>query len=88
MRAGGAVRNAWLQQSGPCPVSWTVRVPLSESDWVNVGDGGDSAVEPSVVAPLASLLRRSIQPKLARAVHERPAPVSPPRIPAAALPLA
>jgi UDP-GlcNAc:undecaprenyl-phosphate GlcNAc-1-phosphate transferase len=67
MRAGGEVREAWLQDAGPCAVSWTLRVPLAAGEWINVGDGVDLAVEPSAVAPLADLLYRAIAPRLAAA---------------------
>jgi len=74
MRVDGVTRDAWLQDPSRCDVSWTLRVPLSATDWVNIGDGIHSAVEPSVVAPLACLLRRTMGP--ATAVRERPAPAS------------
>jgi UDP-GlcNAc:undecaprenyl-phosphate GlcNAc-1-phosphate transferase len=80
MRAGGAVREAWLQGPGPCAVSWTLRVPLPARDWVNIGEGFDSAVEPSVVAPLADLLHRAFEPRLAPGGWERAA-VAPEALP-------
>ncbi len=76
MCAGGAVRDTWLQEPEPSVVFWTLRIPLSASEWVNIGGGADSAVEPSVIAPLANLLRRAIAPRLAPAFHQRPARVS------------
>lgn len=95
MRAEGVVRDAWLQAPGPCAVSWTMRVPLADSDWVNIGEGFDSAVEPSVIAPLANLLHRAIGARLTAGGCERaaaaPEPVpslDPPRIAAATVPVA
>jgi hypothetical protein len=88
MRADGALREAWLQGPGPCAVSWTLRVPLAASDWVNIGEGFDSAVEPSVVAPLADLLHRAIGPRLAPAGCERAAAApEAPRIAAVTVPV-
>ena len=89
MRAEGAVRDAWLQGSGPCAVSWTMRVPLAAGDWVNIGEGFHSAVEPSIIAPLAALLHRMMGPKLAPPSREpAAAEAEAPRIAAVGVPIA
>jgi UDP-GlcNAc:undecaprenyl-phosphate GlcNAc-1-phosphate transferase len=95
MRAQGTVRDAWLQGPGPRAVIWTMRVPLAAGDWVNIGEGFASAVEPSVIAPLADLLRRAIGPKLAPAGSERTAAapegvpaLDPPHIAVVTIPMA
>jgi UDP-GlcNAc:undecaprenyl-phosphate GlcNAc-1-phosphate transferase len=93
MRLDGAVRETWLRRPGSFAASWTLRIPLSPSDYVNVGDGLGSAVEPSVVGPLASVLRRCLEPKLGRiGVQRAPLPqdypgLDAPRIPAVSVPL-
>ncbi|MGD0199883.1 MAG: MraY family glycosyltransferase [Bryobacteraceae bacterium] len=43
---------------------WTVHVPLSESEYVTIGQEFRSGAQPLVVAPLADVLRRSLSPKL------------------------
>ena len=83
------MRDTWLQEPEPRAVSWTLRVPLSASEWVNIGGAADSAVEPSVIAPLANLLRRAIEPRLAPACGGRAAPaIEAPRISAVTVPIA
>ena len=44
--------------------TWTVRVPLSTTEFVNVGHDFQSPTAPLVMAPFAHLLRRSLEPKL------------------------
>jgi UDP-GlcNAc:undecaprenyl-phosphate GlcNAc-1-phosphate transferase len=45
----------------PC---WTLNVPLTPSEFVQLGHGFDSQVEPLVVSRLADILHRSLLPKL------------------------
>jgi len=44
--------------------SWTVRVPLSDTEFVELGHPGGQDSAPMVVAPFADLLQRTLQPKL------------------------
>ncbi len=64
MRIEGELREAWLRHAGPCAVSWSLRVPLTENGWISIAGGADSTVEPSVVTPLAIVIRRAIEARL------------------------
>jgi UDP-GlcNAc:undecaprenyl-phosphate GlcNAc-1-phosphate transferase len=81
IRLNREVRDTWLGEAEASAVCWTLRVPVSPTDYVNIGDRFGSPVEPSVVAPLAEILRRSLEPKLERLAAGRvvsesvPAPV-------------
>jgi UDP-GlcNAc:undecaprenyl-phosphate GlcNAc-1-phosphate transferase len=74
MRLNHTVRDLWLRDPKSSAVCWTMRVPVSPTDYVNVGDGFGSLVEPSVVAPLAAVLRRCLEPKLKVLGGERAVP--------------
>jgi len=43
---------------------WTIRIPISETEFVNFSQGFEGAVPGTVVAPLADALRRALEPKL------------------------
>jgi UDP-GlcNAc:undecaprenyl-phosphate GlcNAc-1-phosphate transferase len=73
MRLDGVMRDALLERPESFVPCWTMRIPLSPSDYVNVGVGLGSAVEPSAVAPLAVVLRKGLEPRLGM-VAAQPAP--------------
>lgn len=78
MRLNRTVRDVWLRDQEAPAVCWTLRVPVSATDYVNIGNGFGSLVEPSVVAPLAGILRRCLEPKLKLLEGERTVPEAEP----------
>jgi UDP-GlcNAc:undecaprenyl-phosphate GlcNAc-1-phosphate transferase len=48
--------------NGAAPgTTWTVRIPLSGSEYLNLSRSFDGAAEPMIVAPLVDVLQRSLQ---------------------------
>jgi UDP-GlcNAc:undecaprenyl-phosphate GlcNAc-1-phosphate transferase len=71
------VRDTGPSGPEPSPVGWTLRVPISETDYVNISGAFGSAVEPSIVTPLACILHRCLQRKLAALDGVAPDPEAP-----------
>jgi UDP-GlcNAc:undecaprenyl-phosphate GlcNAc-1-phosphate transferase len=44
--------------------TWTIRVPLSKTEFINIGHDPLDTVPPGIVGPLAEMLRRALVPKL------------------------
>ncbi|MGA2326236.1 MAG: MraY family glycosyltransferase [Bryobacteraceae bacterium] len=59
------------------PACWTLHVPLTDLEFVQLGHGFESQVEPMVVGSLADLLRRSLLPKLSTLQTRASAPSAP-----------
>ena len=58
---------------------WTVHIPISENEYIQLGHGSDNPVAPLVVEPFAELLRRSLEPRLSE-FHAGLPPDAPVRI--------
>ena len=43
---------------------WTVHIPLSDAEFVDLGHGFQDAVPPMVIGPFVDLLKRALEPKL------------------------
>jgi UDP-GlcNAc:undecaprenyl-phosphate GlcNAc-1-phosphate transferase len=43
---------------------WTIHIPLSETEFVDLGHSFHNTVPPMVIAPFADVLRRALEPKL------------------------
>ena len=46
--------------------SWNIRIPISDRDYVELTRPFDVPVQTAVVAPLADILRKTLEPKLPR----------------------
>ena len=79
MRFDHYLRSAtWGKTDAP---SWTLRIRLSDNDFVEIGHEFGAPVAPTVVAPLADLLHRSLQSDL------RPSPSGDPLNPSSLIAL-
>ena len=53
----------WAPREAPS-TCWMLRVPLSDTDYVNVGNGFGSLVEPMFLSRFATVLREVLEPRL------------------------
>ncbi|HVX65313.1 MAG TPA: MraY family glycosyltransferase [Bryobacteraceae bacterium] len=64
LRLAGTNRDEWLRTPASPSGCWMLRVPLSDTDYVNVGNDFGALVEPMFLARFASVLRTALEPRL------------------------
>ncbi len=74
LRLAGSTHDQWLRVRESPADCWMLRVPLSDTDYVNIGNRFDATIEPMFLARFASVLRSSLEPKLPMLRGEAPAP--------------
>jgi len=67
-------RDQWFRHPASSSSCWMLRIPLSQTDYVNIGHEFGSGVEPMLLAGFAAVLRRVLEPKLPL-LHDVLAPV-------------
>jgi len=64
LRLAGTSREAWLGEREAPSTCWMLRVPLSDTDYVNIGNSFGSLVEPMFLSRFAAVLREVLEPRL------------------------
>jgi len=64
MRINGTLYHERFSGTSPGEQTWTTRVPLSATEFINVGHKFHDPKAPTIMAPFATILHRALVPKL------------------------